>query len=131
MSRTQCVACAALLGGALALQGCALFVVGVAAGAGAGAVSYAGNELRVTQEASMDRAWEATKGSAEELQYSIVSSKTHKDATGGILIAHNAKDQSIQVRLVRQSDRLVNMRIRVGVFSTSANRAAAQLMYEK
>jgi hypothetical protein len=116
---------------ALAGQGCALLVVGAAAGAGAGTVSYVGNELRVTREVTVDRAWEAAHAAVRELEFVVIPGETRKDATGGILTARNAKDQPVKIQLLRLSDRLTEIRIRVGIFSTSANRAAAQLLYDK
>ena len=120
---------AAMLFGAVVLQGCALLVVGAAVGVGA--VSYVGNELRVTQEVTVDRAWDAAQGALAELKIPIISGKSHKDATGGTLIARNARDQEVQIQFVRQSDRLTEIRVRIGIFDTAANRAAAQLVYDK
>jgi uncharacterized protein DUF3568 len=125
------VVCAALLAVAVALQGCVLFVAGAAAGAGAGVVSYSGNELRVTHEVGLDRAWDAANGALQESQYPVIAGETHKDAAGGVLLARTSKDQPVRVRLARQSDQLTEIRIRVGTFSTAANHAAAQLLYEK
>lgn len=127
----QSLMCAALLAGMSALQGCALFVIGAVAGGAVGAVSYAGNELRVVHEVSVDRAWNAAQGAVEELRYSIIAGETRKDATGGTVTARNAKDQPVRIQLLRQSDRLTDVRIRVGTFNTAANRAAAQLLYDQ
>jgi len=123
--------CVALLAIAVALQGCLLFVAGAAAGAGVGVVSYSGNELRVTREVGVDRAWEAVEGALQELQWPVIAGETHKDAAGGALMARNSNDQPVHVQLARQSDRLTEIRIRVGTFSTAANHAAGQLLYEK
>ena len=115
----------------IAVQGCALFVVGAVAGAAAGTVSYVGNELRTTQDVSIDKAWSAANGAVQELQFAVVADKTSKDATGGTLTARNAKDQQVRVQLIRTSDRVTEIRIRVGTFDTTANRATAQLVWDK
>jgi hypothetical protein len=112
-------------------QGCALLLVGAAAGAAGGTVSYIGNELRVTQETTVDKAWNAASASVNELQFHVVAEKSHRDATGGALCARNSKDQLVKVQLIRQTDRLTEIRIRVGTFDTAANRASAQLVYDK
>ena len=112
-------------------QGCALFLIGAAAGAAAGTVSYVGNELRVTQEVGVNRAWDAANAAVGELEFSATASKSHKDATGGMLYARNARSQEIKIELFRQSDRMTEIRVRVGVFDTKANRAMAQLVYDK
>jgi ABC-type anion transport system duplicated permease subunit len=121
----------ALLAGIVAAQGCALFLVGAAVGAGAGTVSYMGNELRTTQEVGMDRAWTAANATMQEMQYRVIQDKTVKDATGGTVYARNAKDQPVRVQLIRQSDRVTEIRVRVGTFDTAANRQTAQLFYDK
>ena len=112
-------------------QGCALFVVGAAAGAGAGTASYMGNEMRITREVSMDKAWAAANDSVHELQFRIDRSKTAKDAMSGTLSAVTAQDQPVRIQLFRQSDRLTEIRVRVGTFDTTANRQSAQLIYDK
>ena len=115
----------------VATQGCALFVVGAVAGAAAGTVSYVGNELRVSQEVSIDKAWSAANDAVRELEFSVITGKTYKDATGGTLTARNAKDQEVRVQLIRTSDRVTEIRIRVGTFDTTANRTTAQLVWDK
>jgi hypothetical protein len=113
-----------------ALQGCVpLLVVGIAAGAAAGTVSYVSNELRVVHEVSVDRAWDAGQAAMKELQFSVLSPESHKDATGGIIRGRNAKDQPVSIQLIRQTDKLTEVRVRVGTMNTAANRDIAQLLY--
>lgn len=121
----------ALIAAAGVFQGCALFVVGAVAGAAGGGVSYLGNELCVTQEVTVDRVWNAAHSAVSELQFSVISTESYKDGTGGTLVSRNAKQQKVKVVMMRQSDRLTEIRIRVGSFNTAANRAAAQLVYDK
>jgi len=116
---------------ACTLQGCALFLVGAAAGAAAGTVSYFGNELRVSQEVTVDRAWNAAHTAVTEMQFLVISTESYKDGTGGVLISRNAKQQKIRIFLSRQSDRLTEIRIRIGMFDTDANRTIAQSIYDK
>jgi hypothetical protein len=115
----------------LLCQGCALLLVGAAAGAAGGTVSYLGNELRVNHETTVDKAWNAASAALSELQFHVVAEKSYKDATGGTLNGRNAKDQPVKIQLIRQTDRLTEIRIRVGTFDTAANRSAAQLLYDK
>ncbi|MBI3986537.1 MAG: DUF3568 family protein [Lentisphaerae bacterium] len=119
------VAISALVGG-----GCAMFVVGAAAGAGAGTVSYCGNELRVSRAVSLDRAWEAANAAMKEMTFPIIPLGTNKDGTGGFIQGRNAGDQKVRIRLIRQSDQVTEIRVRVGTFSTAENRNAAQLLYD-
>lgn len=120
-----------LVSSLMAAQGCALFVVGAVAGAAAGTVSYVGNELRSSQDVSVDKAWSAANDAVRELQFSVITDKTHKDATGGTLTARTAKDQQVRIQLIRTSDRVTEIRIRVGAFDTTANRSTAQLVWDK
>ena len=115
----------------VATQGCALLVVGAVAGAAAGTVSYVGNELHVTQQVSVDKAWSAANEAVRELQFPVIADKTSKDATGGTLTARTSKDQQVRVELSRTSDRITEIRIRVGTFDTTANRSTAQLIWDK
>lgn len=114
----------------VAVQGCVpLLVVGVAAGAAAGTVSYVSNELRVVHDVSVDRAWDAGMGAMKELQFVVLNPESRKDGTGGIIRGRNAKDQPVTIQLLRQTDRMTELRIRVGTMNTVANRDAAQLLY--
>jgi len=115
----------------LATQGCALFLIGAGAGAAIGVVSYIGNELRVTQDATLNRAWDAATAAMRELEFTIIPAETHKDGLGGILQGQNAKKQRVQIQLIRQTEQITEIRIRVGEFDTAANKAAALLLYDK
>jgi hypothetical protein len=111
-------------------QGCVpLLVVGVAAGAAAGTVSYVSNELRVVHDVSVDRAWDAGLGAMKEMQFVVLTPESRKDGTGGIIRGRNAKDQPVTIQLLRQSERMTEIRVRVGTMNTAANRDAAQLLY--
>jgi len=112
-------------------QGCFLFVVGAVAAGAVGTVSYVGNELHVTQQASVDQAWSAANGAVQDLQFSVITSKSFKDVTGGTLEARNGKDQPVRIQLARNSDRVTEIRIRVGTFDTTENRQTAQLVWDK
>src|SRR5205823_5658 len=104
---------------------------GAVAGAAAGSVSYANNELRVVHEVTLDHAWDAANATVKELQFPVMTSETHKDATRGVLRARNAEDQPIFIQLFRKGDKLTEIRIRVGTLDTAANRTTAQLIYDK
>ncbi len=112
-------------------QGCALFVIGAAVGAGVGTASYVGNELRVTREVSLDRAWSAANDAVKDMEFRVDKTKTLKDAMSGTIVATTAQNQPVHVQVLRQSDKLTEIRIRVGTFDTTANRQSAQLIYDK
>jgi hypothetical protein len=121
-----------LMGLCLMLQGCAVLLVGaVAAGATGGAVSYFGNELQTLQEVGIDKAWKAVQVATSELQFRREIDRSRKDGIKAVLVCRNADNQQIVIQLSRQTDRLTEIRIRVGVFDTTSNRQAAQLIYDK
>ncbi|MBM3858907.1 MAG: DUF3568 family protein [Verrucomicrobia bacterium] len=122
----------ALLAVCLFPQGCALLLVGAAAAGGAvGAVSYYGNELQTIQEITLDKAWTAAQATANALQFKTEADRSRKDGIKGILYCRNADSQPVLIRVIRQSDKLTEVRIRVGTFDTASNRHAAQTVFEK
>lgn len=102
--------------GALGLQqGC----VAVVAGAGAGAaVAYVRGDLDTTLETGLDKGVDAVNGAISQLKFAKVSEK--KDALEAIVIARNAADKRIEIRLEHQGARLTKLKIRVGVFGDEA-----------
>ena len=112
-----------LIGGAiftLAISsGCAaLFVGGVAAGAGAGAVYYTRGELSSVQSAALDRTFQATHDAMQDLKFTETSSRV--DAVEGVVEARTAMDRKIKVVLKRVSDTGTEVRIRVDTFGDEA-----------
>ena len=115
----------------LATQGCALFLIVAGAGAAVGVVSYADNELRVTQNVTLDHAWNAATAAMKDMEFTIIPAETHKDGSGGVVQGRNAKDQPVRIQLLRETDKATEFRVRVGEFDTAANKAAAQALYDK
>ena len=114
-----------------ATQGCALFLVGAGAGTAVGVISYTGNELCVMQDATLNRTWDAATAAMREMEFIVIPAETHKDGLGGIVKGQNAKKQRVQIQLLRQTEQVTEIRIRIGEFDTAANKAAAQLLYDK
>ena len=131
MNRTSAYMIAAGLAAFLAVTttGCLLFVAG--AGAGVGAVAYYDNELCASRDVTVDRAWDAANAVMKEMEYTIIPAETHKDATGGVVQGRNAKDQVVRVKLTRQTDKTTEIRVRVGMFATEADKSAENLVFEK
>ena len=114
-----------------ATQGCALLLIGAGAGAAIGVSSYEGNELRVTQDVPLNRAWAAATAAMREMEFAVSSADTHKDGLGGLVQGRTAKDQVVRIQLIRQTDTTTEIRVRVGEFDTVANKAATQALYDK
>jgi len=110
--------------------GCALLLLGgVAAGAAYGTVEYVNNALQVTQEVSLDRAWNAANAALKNLGLPVTA--TQKDGLAGRLEARNAQNQPVIIKLTRQTDTATKIEISVGTFDSAANRTEARLIYDR
>lgn len=108
---------AVLLLGALVIgtSGC----LAVAAGAGAGAaVAYVRGELSATLSSDYGEVTEATHRAIEQLQFAKVSER--KDALLDVIVARNAADKKIEIRLENTARDLTKVRIRIGIFGDEA-----------
>ena len=108
------LACAAAVGLLLGSSGCALFVVGAVAGAGAATYAYVNGEVESTLSANIDKTWSATLAALKDLQFNI--GKTSKDVLNGNVESTTADGKSITIKLKRTSDTLTEVDIRVGKF---------------
>lgn len=103
------------LGVALLSLGVTSGCMAVAAGAGAaGAVAYVRGDLDANLDANFDQAVAAANRAIDRLKFAKVSE--NKDALQAILIARNAADKRIELRLERVGERVTKVKIRVGVF---------------
>jgi len=95
-------------------SGCALFVVGAAAGAGAGTVMWVKGELKTAEAVPYERACRAAEAGLTDLGYAI----TGREQTGitCCLIARGAGDKKIQVTVEKSSATVSEIRVRVGLF---------------
>ena len=106
---------AVLLAGVLAFNGgCALFLVGGAAAAGAGTVAYVSGELKETEDVAYDKVYDATLAAMNDMQYAVVD-KSKAGITAKIFV-RTAGDKKIQITLDKQSASVTEIHIRVGTF---------------
>ncbi len=115
-----------LLATGVAGSGCALFLIGAGAAAGAGTVVYLNGELKVSGNVSLDRGWDAAQQAMRDLQFKVT--KTQKDALAGELVARRADDTPIRVRLKQESATVTEFRIRVGTWGAED---LSRLIYQK
>ena len=109
------VVAGAMLGAVALSSGC----VAVVAGAGAGAaVAYVRGDLDATVNAGFEKAVRAANGAVADLKFAKVSER--KDALQAIIIARNAADKKIEIRVDQLSERDSRVKIRVGVFGDEA-----------
>ena len=112
------------------VQGCGLLLLGgAAAGAAYGTVEYVNNTLQVTQNVSLDKAWDAANAALKALQIPVTAST--KDGASGKLEARNAQDQPVVIQLTRKTDSVTKIEITVGTFDSSENRTETQQIYDK
>jgi hypothetical protein len=101
---------------AIFLNGCAAVVVGGAAGVGT--YAYINGELKVDENASLDRCFAATQAAMKDLEFTVTSTK--KDALESRVEAKTALGTKIEVNLKKTSDVLTEVKIRVGTFGDKA-----------
>jgi len=92
-------------------SGCALLLVGAAAGAGTAV--YVNGEMSSEEAIPFDRAWNAAQAGVKDMQYAITEQQ--KDAGAAKLTARGAGDKKIEVKLEKVSGTVTRFRIRVGL----------------
>ncbi len=102
----------------LFLTGCIAAAVGGGVAAGAGTVAYIKGELKATEEANIDRAWQATEQAIDQLRFLVIN-KVH-DAVSGEIEARTADNEKIHISLKRKTENLTDISIRVGLFGDEA-----------
>jgi hypothetical protein len=104
---------------ALAVLGSTSGCVAIVAGAGAGAaVAYVRGDLDSTLNGSLEKATAAVNKAIGQLQFAKVSE--NKDALQAIVIARNAADKRIEIRVEKLTDSSSKVKIRVGTFGDEA-----------
>jgi len=93
--------------------------VAIVAGAGAGAaVAYVRGDLDSTLNGPVEKATAAVNKAIAQLQYAKVSE--NKDALQAIVVARNAADKRIEIRVEKLTDSSSKVKIRVGTFGDEA-----------
>ena len=114
--RLQLVAilCCFLIG----LSACSrrLAVIGAAAAAvGAGTYYYIKGDLKRNYEAPMDKTWEATIKSVEELKLTVESQK--HDGLSGVIKGKTADEKGFEINLKRLGENSTEVGVRIGTES--------------
>ena len=90
-------------------------VIGAAAAAvGAGTYYYVKGDLERNYEAPMDKTWEATIKSIEELKLTV-ESQNH-DALSGVIKGKMADEKGFEINLKRIGENLTEVGVRIGTF---------------
>jgi hypothetical protein len=111
---------------AVLAQGCAVALVGAGVGAGVGTVAYLKGDLEAVESKDIDTVLEATEKALEELEI-MVSTKT-KDKMSAVIVARDAQDKKITIKLSATTEGNTTLSIRVGLFG---NETKSRLIYQK
>ncbi len=90
--------------------GCAVALVG----AGAAGYGYVRGELKADLTGSVDSAYNATVKALDKLGLPVISKE--KDALGAKVVARNVEDKKVGIKLKRVSEKITEVRIRIGIF---------------
>ena len=82
------------------------------------AIAYVRGDLDATLSVPLESALRATNRAVTQLEFSNVSER--KDFLLAIVVARNAADKKIEIRLERDADSTTKMKIRVGAFGDEA-----------
>ena len=96
----------------------------VVAGAGAaGTVAYMRGDLEAEEPYPIDTVYAAAREAMEKLELSVLEGKTEKDALSATIVARDAADKRVAVRLKAQSEQTTKVSVRIGTFGdqTKAN----------
>lgn len=115
-----------LAGTAVLVQGCAVAWVGAGLAAGAGTVAYLRGDLEAVESKDIDTVLEATEKAIEELELKV--SKKTKDKMSAVIVARDAQDEKITIKLNATADESTKLSIRVGGFG---NETKSRLIYQK
>jgi hypothetical protein len=110
------------------LNACTRYVVAgaVAAGAAAGTYFFVKGNLQRTYAAPVERVWEATLQSVEELKLAIESKK--HDAFGGEIKGKMADGTSFTIEVKRLAEKSTEVGVRIGVFG---DRTKSEVIHDK
>jgi hypothetical protein len=100
--------------GLILCNGCALFLIGGAAAAGAGTVLYMDGQLKDTEAVSLGQAHAATLAAMHELKFFVLTDSM--DAINAKITARTGDDKKVDIDLAKQSPTITDIRIRVGTF---------------
>ena len=96
---------------AVMVQGCVAAAVGVGA---VGTVAYIRGDLEAVEPASFDEVYVVARAVLEELKLNVI--KDSKDAISAVIVALDAEDKKITIKLSGTTQRTTEFSIRVGLF---------------
>jgi len=113
-----------LLVGAVGLVG-GCMVVAVGAGA-AGTVAYVRGDLEAVESKKLDAVYEATLKAVKKLELNVTQET--KDSLSALIVARDAQDKKITIKLNATTEDTTKLSIRVGLFGSETK---SRLIYQK
>jgi hypothetical protein len=126
MRKEQIFLIVLLVGTAVLVQGCTAAWVGVGVGAGAGTVAYLRGDLEIVESENIDTVLVATEKAVEELELKV--SKKTRDKMSAVIVARDAGDKKITIKLSAAVEGSTKLYIRVGLFG---NETKSRLIHQK
>ena len=104
-------------------SGCVIAAVGAGA---AGTVAYIRGDLESVEAESLDKVYSASVQAVEQLELAMVSKQ--KDALSAEIIARDAQDKKIRIKLAATAEGTTKLSIRIGTFGSETK---SRMIYEK
>jgi len=123
MRKRQILLIAMLVGSMPLLQGCVVAAVGLGA---AGTVAYVRGDLQTVESERIDDVFEAVLKAADELELNVTTKS--KDALSAIIVARDAEDKKVTIKLKATAEGPTELSIRIGVFGSETK---SRLIYQK
>ena len=112
-----------LTGIAILCQGCVVAAVGLGA---AGTAAYIRGDLESTESKNIEIVYSAALQAAEQLELKIVSKS--KDALSATVVAYDAEEKKIEIKMTAPTEHSTKISIRVGTFG---NETKSQRIYQR
>lgn len=123
MRKQQLILVSMLIGTAVLVQGCIIAAVGAGA---AGTIAYVKGDLESVQSYNIDTVYQATLDAMNDLDLPVLS-KT-KDALTAEVVARDAQDKKVTIKLKAATEETTKLSIRIGTFG---DKTKSQLIYDK
>lgn len=123
MRKRQVFLMVLLVGTAVLVGGCVVAAVGAGA---AGTVAYIRGDLQAVESKKLDVVYEATLKTIDELELNVT--KKTKDALSAVIVARDAQDKKIMIKLSATTEETTKLSIRIGLFGSETK---SRLIYQK
>ena len=103
--------------------GCMIAAVGAGA---AGTVAYVRGDLEAVESKKLEAVYEATLKAVNKLELNVT--KETKDSLSAVIVARDAQDKKITIKLNATTEDTTKLSIRVGLFGSETK---SRLIYQK